>query len=600
MASDEGNVATSTPPSSRHLQASTAGNALVPEETARLLKRQRESTPPSPNSFTTQQLHLLQSPAKSARLALAAGHSPPPPLTGAAALEDDRRRREAEQTASPAPSSDNPSHRVLESLMQGDAQAMSRPSDAPPTAPPTAPTASMDSRSAAPSLSIIPGVGDQAEQQQDDMSPQSAHNSIAGAGVTASPTPMDVDGKLDGGDAHHVAGDERPQPGSLSYPGSLQASGSMTEASPRGMTFPTPGQEQTSPSLPGSRKHRCPYCSTEFTRHHNLKSHLLTHSQEKPFVCTECPLRFRRLHDLKRHGKLHTGEKPHTCPKCDRKFARGDALARHTKGAGGCAGRRTSMGSFADGDDFEGHTLDADESVMSGLAYDHPDDEELRRQSMPTVTTQQPSVSETDGHGAHARTYPPAMSRPSGSGLYPPNAAQAQVQGNSAGSTSVPNSMAGSHTPNTSVSSAPVAGNSAGLYSQAGMTESPKPLSPGISGHEPSSAPRQRSPGLSQQQSQANRRQTDLQSPHGQAKYPGLSHPGYATANSASFSNSGNQTQDNSKNMFAQADPNVWAYIQTMDDKIKGLNERVATLEHELAMTKAQRDNGGGDVALSS
>jgi len=48
------------------------------------------------------------------------------------------------------------------------------------------------------------------------------------------------------------------------------------------------------------RKHKCQECGQYFTRLHNLKSHLLTHSQEKPFICTECGHKFRRLHDLKR------------------------------------------------------------------------------------------------------------------------------------------------------------------------------------------------------------------------------------------------------------------------------------------------------------
>ncbi|KAG5365650.1 Transcriptional regulator prz1 [Yarrowia sp. B02] len=82
----------------------------------------------------------------------------------------------------------------------------------------------------------------------------------------------------------------------------------------------------------------CPLCEHTFTRHHNLKSHLLTHSHEKPFTCETCNSKFRRLHDLKRHVKLHTGEKPYNCEKCGRKFARGDALVRHMKGSGTCTG----------------------------------------------------------------------------------------------------------------------------------------------------------------------------------------------------------------------------------------------------------------------
>ncbi|KAK6428545.1 hypothetical protein LTR95_015310, partial [Oleoguttula sp. CCFEE 5521] len=72
-----------------------------------------------------------------------------------------------------------------------------------------------------------------------------------------------------------------------------------------------PGYVQDSQRLPSStsKRYKCPYCSTDFTRHHNLKSHLLTHSQEKPYACQKCDARFRRLHDLKRHTKLHTGER---------------------------------------------------------------------------------------------------------------------------------------------------------------------------------------------------------------------------------------------------------------------------------------------------
>lgn len=91
---------------------------------------------------------------------------------------------------------------------------------------------------------------------------------------------------------------------------------------------------------PSAKKYKCPYCATDFTRHHNLKSHLLTHKEERPYVCYTCDQRFRRLHDLKRHTKLHTGDRPHVCTKCGRRFARGDALQRHQKGPIDCLERR--------------------------------------------------------------------------------------------------------------------------------------------------------------------------------------------------------------------------------------------------------------------
>lgn len=89
-------------------------------------------------------------------------------------------------------------------------------------------------------------------------------------------------------------------------------------------------------SLALGRKFGCPKCSQMFTRRHNLKSHLLIHSQVKPHICTLCLLSFRRSHDLKRHRKLHTGEKPFQCGNCGRYFARSDALVRHNNSQTGC------------------------------------------------------------------------------------------------------------------------------------------------------------------------------------------------------------------------------------------------------------------------
>lgn len=86
-------------------------------------------------------------------------------------------------------------------------------------------------------------------------------------------------------------------------------------------------------------QHLCSKCGKTFQRHYNLKSHMRTHSPERPFKCLECPKTFARSHDRKRHEHLHKGIKKFECQGflkdgttkwgCGKKFARSDALARH-------------------------------------------------------------------------------------------------------------------------------------------------------------------------------------------------------------------------------------------------------------------------------
>ncbi|CRG89833.1 hypothetical protein PISL3812_06872 [Talaromyces islandicus] len=389
----------------------------------------------------------------------------------------------------------------------------------------------------------------------------------------------------------------------------------------RGLSLPHSGLHRGSPRSPSAKKHRCPFCSTEFTRHHNLKSHLLTHSQEKPYACQTCQSRFRRLHDLKRHAKLHTGERPHICEKCGRRFARGDALARHNKGQGGCAGRRSSMGSYAGEDEYGDAGAGADDA-MDGLMYTEPermDEEDERRLSMPSIRKHNAPSTEPMPRAPNVfqprapSTYPPIATNqpappPPPRGLFPPPTSH----GGSSSSTS-PISQSGTMTfPATAHSST-------SNFAAPGMAESPKPLSPNAlassHGSDPSgihshSQHRAHSPGLNQQYQQSHFRAGSLGLPPSQPGAPQLPPPpGLNTADSRFLHNQGSVSSLSSKHGHAsshggpmqsqtgaessildsngQGDQNredkIWTYVRSVHEELNMLRTEVVALRAQLA-----------------
>ncbi|KAI9829100.1 MAG: DNA-binding transcription factor [Thelocarpon impressellum] len=138
------------------------------------------------------------------------------------------------------------------------------------------------------------------------------------------------------------------------------ASSPAQKSSRRSSTSSIPNRDYildlADPQRPGSsatdskrvQKHpatfQCSLCPKRFTRAYNLRSHLRTHTDERPFVCTVCGKAFARQHDRKRHEGLHSGEKKFVCRGelkgganwgCGRRFARADALGRHFRSEAG-------------------------------------------------------------------------------------------------------------------------------------------------------------------------------------------------------------------------------------------------------------------------
>jgi hypothetical protein len=565
----------------------------------------------------------------------------PSPMTAAAALQDIHRGDKSQ--APSIETSPNPAKQALNALMGSDKSATSGLQDAP----------------LEPATTISEPLSVVARHIQDK--PMDAHTVSP---AQTSPVSLSSIGTLESNvalsgletttvDSPHSIGNISPEaeaspekpsqepssaeegPKSFSYPGTMLPAHMQAN---RGMSLP--GSESRNPERSSSnKKHRCPYCATEFTRHHNLKSHLLTHSHEKPYVCQTCQSRFRRLHDLKRHTKLHTGERPHICPKCGRKFARGDALARHNKGPGGCAGRRGSTGSFGGDEEYEG----ANDESMEGLVYGEPetmddDDTSGERQSVPSIRRQGPPSNVRDQAAEQGsfqprqpNTYPPIQGRPPGgiaAGLYPPSGAP----GGSGSSTSKLPQGGGTSYPPAPGSSSTLhpAGPGASIFPPGSMTESPKPLSPGVphGAHKEGGPFRNRSPSMSSPfQPQSYGRSSGRRSPpptamgaplsataHLPPPHPlglnppdsrytlpsqGPAHPptgptgppthmsgGGLSSHSNSLSSHGQSAKgsgENSAAIFSPRDDRLWAYVKSLEDRVNGLQGEVASLKDQLA-----------------
>lgn len=543
----------------------------------------------------------------------------PRPLTGAAAQADARRlQSQQQQHHESSQTSANPAATALHALMNGP--AVSKASDlSSPNHPPT-------TQMRKPSTHLTVPVTTTAEASQP--SPVSLRSfgdmdAVSPNGATTAT-------------AHELARDpqlvaEPAEMSSLDYPEPTRGYNPATSSHPSHKSFTYPGpasvaaeaaSEGQSRASPSTKRHKCPYCATDFTRHHNLKSHLLTHSQEKPYVCQTCQSRFRRLHDLKRHTKLHTGERPHICDKCGRRFARGDALARHNKGPGGCAGRRSSFG----GDD---DSRMGDEG-MDGMEYtDHgdnghdmdDDEDDLRRGSEPSrkrAHIEDPHDSNRSIYRQHSSTYPPPLAARTHRGnMGPPNH---HILPSSSSVTS-PGEMSNVNSAS-SIGMNPYSHPTV-VLGEGGISHSPKPLSPRqqdqhrLSIAEATSAMRNRSPSLTQIQQAHNARagqatppashqisqHNQLPSLAGLASGHTMRLPIQSTthnsihnnnnmqsgpthgSNPGSLSSHGHSSGGSIREIIGDSTTDVWNYVRNLEQRFSRMQD-----EYELRISRLQED----------